>query len=316
MDWFWNETYVDYGPLPSYETVILEETPKYVLLKDGLGATVRYFKEHNTGFDTRQWLEFRVKNLEDFKELKRRFIPESPRRYPYRWKPYAKLSKYREAPYRTVIPGQFWWTRDYVGLHNLLKFFYTKPSLIHEMMDFCTDFVIETIHPLLDEAEIDSAMIQEDMSYKTGPMISPSFFKEFMFANYQRLARFLKEHGIKVIFWDSDGDPGPVLDLIVKTGINGWVPMEIASDVDPLEIRKRFPKLVLWGGIDKRIIAFGKKEDIKKEITKKVPFLLREGGYLPTIDHAVAPETPLSNYIYYLHELKKCGVGTEKLRQV
>lgn len=313
FDWFWNGVSIDLGPIPPYDVIVLEETERYVKMRDAKGATVKYFKVHNTGFDTRQWLDFRVKSEEDFKELKGRFNPKTPKRYPRYWKVYAKLARFREAPYRISIPGQFWWVRDYMGLHNLLKSFYVKPNLVHEMMDFCTDFLLEALHPLLDETEVDAVTINEDMAYKTGPMIGPSFFKEFMFNNYRRLSKFLKEHGVTVVFWDTDGNPGPLLPLIVEAGINGWLPMEIAAEVDPIEVRKRFSKLVLLGGIDKRVLALGDKSDIEKEINKKVSVLLKDGGYLPTVDHAVAPETPLKNYVHYLRLLKKLGVGPKNM---
>jgi uroporphyrinogen decarboxylase len=209
-----------------------------------------------------------------------------------------------------TIPGQFWWTRDYLGLHNLLKSLFMEPLLVHQMMDFYTDFILEVLHPLLDETEIDVVTIDEDMAYKTGPMISPSLFKEFMFNNYRRVTKLLREHNVKVIFWDSDGNPGALLPLIVKAGMNGWVPMEIAAGVDPLEVRKQFPQLVLGGGIDKRVLASGKKADIQREISKTVPVLLESGGYLPMVDHAVAPETPLENYVHYLRALNELGVGS------
>jgi len=314
FDRFWSGIPVNFEPIPPYDTVVLEEKDRYVILQDGKGATVKYFKVHDTGFDTRQWLDFRVKTQEDFEELKTRLNPKSPKRYPPGWRSYARLIKYRDAPYMIGVPGQFWFARDYIGLFNLLKFFYVKPNLIHEMMNYCVDFVIETIHPLLDEAEVDAVTIAEDMSYKTGPMIGPFTFKEFMFDNYKRLAGFFKDHGVKVIFWDTDGNPDPILSLMVKAGINGFVPIEAAAEVNPVEIGRKFPELVLRGGIDKRVLAMGTEGEIKEEIMKKVPTLIRRGGYLPTVDHAVAPETPLRNYIFYLKILKSLGVGPENLR--
>jgi len=308
FDGFWRGISVNFDPIPPYDTIVLEETERYIILRDSYGATVKYFKVHDTGFDTRQWLDFRVKNESDFKELKRRFNPRSTKRYPPFWKSYAKLAKFRDMPYLVRVPGQFWWTRNYMGLPNLLKGFYTKPNLIHEMMDFCIDFIIETIHPLLDEASVDTIMINEDMAYKTGPMIGPSLFKEFMFENYCEFFSFLKDHEVKLICWDTDGNPGPLLPFMIKAGINGWTPLENAAGVSPVEIGKRFPSLVLWGGIDKRVIAHGNKRDIEKEVMSKVPFLLDRGGFLPTIDHAVPPETPLENYIYYLKILRSIEV--------
>ncbi|RLE81753.1 MAG: hypothetical protein DRJ51_03115 [Thermoprotei archaeon] len=316
FDRYWScGFHVDFGPIPPYETVVLEETDRYVIVRDKFGATVKYFKVHDTGFDTRQWLDFKVKDRKDFEDVKKRFNPHSPKRYPPYWRALVRCIEIRDAPFGVSFPGQFWWTRDFMGLHGLLRAFYKQPDLVHEMMDFYTEFVIETLHPLLDEVSIDFVVINEDMAYKSGPMIGPSLFKEFMYENYKTLAKFLKEHGVKVVFWDSDGNPEPLLPLLIKAGINGFLPLEAAAGVDPVEVGRKYPDLVLLGGIDKRVLAFGTERDIEREIMRKVPSLLTRGGYIPTVDHAVPPEVSLKNYIFYLKVLKGLGVGPESLRE-
>ncbi|MFH0965828.1 MAG: hypothetical protein V2A58_17665, partial [Planctomycetota bacterium] len=56
--------------------------------------------------------------------------------------------------------------------------------------------------------------------------------------------------------------------------------------------------LAILGGIDKRPLAQGKKE-IEKEVFCKVPWLLKQGGYVPTIDHHVPPDVPFENFAFY-----------------
>jgi uroporphyrinogen decarboxylase len=58
------------------------------------------------------------------------------------------------------------------------------------------------------------------------------------------------------------------------------------------------------GGIDKRVLSRGKSE-IKQEVMSKVPWLLEQGGYIPSVDHAVPADVPYENYIYYLGLLRE-----------
>lgn len=46
----------------------------------------------------------------------------------------------------------------------------------------------------------------QDMSYKNGRLVSPTFFRKFMLASYRKLTKFLKENGVDTILVDSDGD--------------------------------------------------------------------------------------------------------------
>ena len=65
------------------------------------------------------------------------------------------------------------------------------------------------------------------------------------------------------------------------------------------------------GAIDKRALARG-KEAIREEVMSKVPFLLEQGGYLPTTDHGVPPDVTFENYCYYINLMREVA-GLEKL---
>jgi len=45
---------------------------------------------------------------------------------------------------------------------------------------------------------------------------------------------------------------------------------------------------------------------------KKVPYLLKEGGYIPFVDHAVPPDVPLENFKYYLELVNKIWTDIDK----
>ncbi|MBI3991137.1 MAG: hypothetical protein HY350_03200, partial [Candidatus Omnitrophica bacterium] len=127
---------------------------------------------------------------------------------------------------------------------------------------------------------------------------------------YKRIIRRLKKAGISAIWVDCDGDPEAIIPCWMDAGINCFWPLEQASGMDPVRLRKKFGKeLILCGGIDKMEIAKG-KDAIKKELYKKIPPLLEDGGYIPHIDHAISPEISYEDFLYYL-ELKKKLTGME-----
>jgi hypothetical protein len=49
------------------------------------------------------------------------------------------------------------------------------------------------------------------------------------------------------------------------------------------------------------------KRAIEQEVMGKVPFLISQGGYFPSLDHFCPPDVPYENYIYYLELLRKIG---------
>lgn len=64
-----------------------------------------------------------------------------------------------------------------------------------------------------------------------------------------------------------------------------------------IEIGRRFQDLIMWGGIDKRVLATSRTE-IDEMLERLLPAMRARGGYIPICDHGVPEEVP---YDLYLH---------------
>ena len=221
---------IDLGPVPPFEVRILEQSERYRVWIDSLGIKQRGFRadwENGwMGFATREFLEFPVKNREDFLKMRERYSPHTPGRYPKRWEELKQRWKDRDYPLGISLRGPFWWTRDMMGLHRMLLDFYRNPTLIHEIMDLCAEFQVDVLRKALDEIDPppDQACFSEDMAYKAGPMISPKMVREFMLFPYKRMTSFLRRHGVDTIIVDSDGNVNALIPVWLEAGFNGITP--------------------------------------------------------------------------------------------
>ena len=106
---------------------------------------------------------------------------------------------------------------------------------------------------------------------------------------------------------DSDGNPEALIPMLMDAGIDCIWPLERASDMDPMRIRKKFGKsLRLMGGVDKRELAKGKAA-IDAHLRSLTP-LVEDGGFIPTVDHTVPPDVSWDNFRYYM-DLKQQAAG-------
>jgi len=297
--------------VPDFEEVTIEETDDYRIYINSEGIKLKELRKGKEQ-SMPHWLEFPIKNRQNWKEFKKRLNPSSPARYPDWWEDKKRCWKERDYPLSISAPSLYGALRDWIGFENLSVMFYDDPDLVHEMMDFLAEVGMETIHRALDEVDIDYADFWEDMAYKTGPMVSPKIFKEFMLPSYKKVTSFLREHGVDIFMLDSDGNINELIPLWLEGGVNGFWPLEVAAGMDPVALRKKYGKQVLLiGGIDKRVLARDKKA-IEKEVMGKVPFLVSQGGYIPSLDHTVPPDVPFENYMYYLQLIKTVSIEPEK----
>lgn len=309
LDTLYIEVPINMGMSPYFEEKILEKTDEYKIWQDDLGAIRKDFLTDATpGFVTRSWLSFPVKDRKDFLEMKKRYESSGVSRYANNWKPKANVFNNAHVPVHLSIPYLFWTVRDWMGFEGLCLAFYDMPELVEEMFEFLTDFCIETLKRGIMDINIDIVELKEDMAYKHAPMISPEMFRRFMLPHYIRLIDFLKRNGIRLVYVDCDGYPGGLIPLWIEAGVDAISPCEIAAGNDMLKLRKKYPSMGLFGGIDKRELTKDKKS-IYNEVMSKVPYLIGKGGYIPHVDHAVPPDISLENYIYYREILARVAYG-------
>jgi uroporphyrinogen decarboxylase len=186
-----------------------------------------------------------------------------------------------------------------MGTENLSLAWYDHPALMHEMMEFYADFIIETSRPVLEKIQVDCFVLNEDMAMKSGPLLGPDTFRTFIYPHLERLVAFFRSHGTRTIAVDTDGDPTVLIPLLLDAGVDTLWPIERASGVSPQAWRKRFGQsLRLWGGVDKRILVKG-REAIRDHLREFVP-LIEQGGFIPTVDHTVPPDVSWDAFRYYM----------------
>jgi len=303
---------INLGMIPGFEEKILEHKNGHFIAQMATGEVVEVsdtydfsYLKRAKDFVTRKWHKFPVENYKDWEDIKRRYDPESPERYPANLDEVSKILKDRDYVLNIGIHGPFWKLREWCGFENLCILMATEQDFVMEMVNFWKDFVLETLDPILQKVEYDSIIINEDMAYKEKSMISPEMARKFLLPLWVEWCERIKKSGCPVVGLDSDGYIGELIPIWIEAGINCTVPVEIAAGNNPVEYRKIYGKNIAYrGGIDKRKIAKGGKE-IEQEMYKIIPPLLKDGGYIPGCDHGVPHDISLQNFINYGELLAK-----------
>jgi uroporphyrinogen decarboxylase len=239
--------------------------------------------------------------------MQKRFDAASPARYPLWWDELVRRWQGRHYPLCLLTNGTiglYAQLRRWVGTEALSYLFYDDPAFVEEMLDFTVDFTLSLTVRARRDVQFDYFNFFEDFAGKGGPLISPALFRRFLLPRYRRLIDAFRASGIQHIWLDSDGDTRALLPLLIEAGITCHWPLEQASGMDPLALRREYGRdMVFCGGIDKRELARGRKE-VAAEVEAKIPPMLDSGGFIPHVDHTFPPDIPYENFLYYM-ELKQ-----------
>jgi len=291
--------------IPEFEEKVLSRGERTQIVQDWKGNICEISNEYTTeylrnaiDFVTRRWIKCPVESRADWDDMKRRYDPDDPARYPTDAVERAQRLKDRSWPISINISGPFWQLREWLGFENLCMAFKDDPAFVKEMIAFWTDFVARVLENTLRHIVLDEVHLSEDMAYKSFSMISPAMTREFLLPAYQRWGEIIRAAGVPLYGMDSDGYIGQLIPIWMEAGINVCDPIEAAAGNDIIAFRRQFGRRMAYkGGVDKRLIAAG-GQAIVDEIDRLTP-LIDDGGYIPSCDHGVPADVTWPNFVRY-----------------
>ncbi len=297
--------------IPQFEEKVIERRANSQVVQDWKGNICEIGNEFTLehlrnaiDFVTRSWIKCPVETRADWEDMKRRYQPGDPERYPKDAAALAASLSDRTWPLIWHFSGPFWQLREWLGFEGLCMLFLDDPDWVREMVYFWQEYVAALLEEGLRHITPDEVYLSEDMAYKEHAMISPAMTREFLLPCYQRWGEIVRRHKIPVYSMDSDGHIGELIPVWIEAGINVCDPMEVAAGNDLVAYRKKFGRnMAFRGGVDKRLIAKGGRH-IEGEIERLMP-VIRGGGYIPGCDHGVPSDVSWPNFVYYTQLLAK-----------
>jgi len=309
-DYFGFDMYfISFDLSPRYESFTYEETERWRISTDGWGSMNKRWKGRS---GTPHFLVPAVRKLEEFKERIEPFLDVndplrliSPR-YPFRGDLEKGVRNLQKRYFVVAGMGEpFEIVRALIGTYNLCASFIRAPTFLAYMFDKLADFMAECGKSLIDVG-VDGVRPAGDLAYSNGPFFSPSHYRRFLAEPHKRMFQPFRNRGLPVIL-HTDGDVRPIIQDIIEAGVTALHPLEAKAGMDVRDLKKRYGgKLAFHGNMDVRALS-GTFEDVKTEVSSKLPTACRGGGYILGSDHSVPPSVSLQNYEYMLKLARKYG---------
>lgn len=280
---------------PDQSFHVVESTSEWEIIESNIGMRL---KRGYKNASIPQYFRFPVETAADYKKISDLLDPESAGRYSDDFDKDLAFRTMRGELRGINFCGLFGFGREIMGLENYCMAIYDEPELVEAILDDRVKMAEILYRRAMSVRGIDFVQIWEDMAYKSGPLVSPAFMESKMLERYQKIVEIFKSGGVRLIMMDCDGNIEKMMPIIKKAGMDGIYPCEIAAGSDPVKLRKMFPGVALAGGVDKRALAGGGTQGVKSELRRLQP-IIKEGGYIPYIDHFIPPDIPYETFCYY-----------------
>ncbi|MCL5987212.1 MAG: hypothetical protein M1371_11730 [Actinobacteria bacterium] len=186
---------------------------------------------------------------------------------------------------------------DICGIELFTYLHNDDPDLISEWLEALNEHEIKRVHDVADYKLSPVAMPYADIAYKTGLIFPPSLLRKEFFPRLKKLVETWHLYGIKCIF-HSDGNFMEVLDDFVAAGVDGINPIEPLAGWDLIDVRKKYPRLVLQGNIDcSQLLPFGNEKEVKEAVKKAIDDIYPTGGLILGSSSELTPAVNPQNVV-------------------
>jgi uroporphyrinogen decarboxylase len=181
-----------------------------------------------------------------------------------------------------------------MGYEEMCLALYDDPGLVREAAATGAEHVIEMTRRLIDLVEPDFIVLNDDIAFKTGPMISPSAFRDIFLEHFLRLGQLLRERDVTYVC-HTDGDFVSLLQMFLEAGIMAVHPCEAAA-VDIAALKQRCgDHLCTIGNLDVDLLIRGRPTAVYGAARDLLLGVGRQNGYIFSSGNIIPRETPQEN---------------------
>jgi hypothetical protein len=195
------------------------------------------------------------------------------------------------------------WNR--AGFINFVFLYQEKPQLISEWLEALLNHEIKRVKDVADYELSPIVLVYADIADKNNIFFTKDFLKKEFFSRLRRLVDAWHQYNIKCIY-HSDGNLNIILDDLIATGIDGINPLEPDCNMFLKDIKKKYPKLILTGGVDaKRYLAAGTLDEIKQDVINCIKIAGLTGYLIGSSSEEILPSYKMDNVIRMLETVKR-----------
>jgi len=183
------------------------------------------------------------------------------------------------------------------GYERILTDFVLNPDVAEALLEIPYRYHLAAARKLT-QLGVDMIWLGDDVGTQHAMLISPAMWRKYLKPRMANLIAEIKgiNPGLKVAY-HSDGVINPIIPELIEIGLDVLNPIQPAC-MDPVKLKLEYgQKLCFWGSLDEQhTLPFGKPDDVKNEVVRRLQTLGKGGGLILGPTHHVQLDTPMPNF--------------------
>jgi uroporphyrinogen decarboxylase len=295
-------------PIPSFVSRTVASDDEWVTYIDPYGFTVKRSRQQAVPPTVYYYIGGSMDTMADWPSVRARYDPTDPKRFPDSWSK-ELLEHYRTSSGPVGLrlhwgPGRGIKNGYMFGLEKFLIMMAEEPDALQPIFEFSAHFMIELARPLMEQVPVDYLILMEDgMAYKNSSLISPALFRRLWQPHMRKVTDFFRSNGVDFICYYTSGDLEPLIPVLLETGFNLFAPLEVAADMNAIDLRAKYGRdALLMGNIGRQALMDGPQAI--DEAFEGLLSLIESGGFIPVVDDMILPDISFANFMHYAGWIK------------
>jgi uroporphyrinogen decarboxylase len=181
------------------------------------------------------------------------------------------------------------------GLAGLMEDYILRPELALKLARIGVDYHVELYRALIAEG-VEIIALGDDYAGKTGTMMSPRHFEQFILPGLTTIVSDIKARGAFCIK-HTDGNIWGILDMIVSTGVDALGPLE-GPYMQLDEVRRHCGSRVgVVGNVDVDLLSRGSVEQVAAATRDQLARVSPLGGHLLGSGNSISSSVRGENFM-------------------
>jgi uroporphyrinogen decarboxylase len=192
------------------------------------------------------------------------------------------------------------------GMQRLLESYLLEPEFARALGRMVTEYNRE-LHRLAIAEGADLIVLGDDYAHKTGTIMSPAQFREFVLPGLTEVVQNIKSCGAYCVK-HTDGNVWAILDDIVNTGIDGIGPLEPGAGMDLAQVKRAVGgRVCVVGNVDVDLLCRGSAEQVRQNTRELIRAVSPGGGHILSSGNSITSAVQPENFRVMVETARKHG---------